>query len=100
MPRDSRESRARRHCFACGEPISRGTKTCPHCEEVQPSGVLSIVLATVGVFAFLIGFLVGMFSIGMSSIVGFVIAIVGLALAVGSYSRYLDIQAAKRGRLR
>lgn len=80
--------------------MARNARTCPHCGEVQPSGVLSLVLAVVGVFALLLGFLVGTFSAGTSSLVGYVIAIVGFALAVGSYSRYLEIRAAKYGRIR
>lgn len=80
--------------------MSRGTNKCPHCEKMQPSGVLSLLLAVVGIFALVIGLIVGLGSGGMSSIVGFTIAIIGLGLAVGSYTRYKDIQAAKYGRVR
>jgi len=88
------------HCIECDEPISPDARACPECGALQPSKLMTVLGVAVGVFAFLFGFLIGVFTYGLSMFVGYAVALVGVGLAIGSYTRYLDYRAQRAGRAR
>lgn len=94
----SRSSTVR--CVACGEAISEDTRVCPHCGELQPTPLIAMGMAVAGVFMILLGLPLGAFSFGLSRWIGFAMTLVGMGLAFGGYTSYLDAQRARRTRSR
>lgn len=85
-------------CVECREPIAKHARICPHCEAVQPSPLVDVGIVVAGVFAVLFGAVLALMTLGVSRLVGFVCLVVGVGLAVGGYTRYLDRQAVRRAR--
>ncbi|WP_280536213.1 zinc ribbon domain-containing protein [Halopenitus sp. POP-27] len=87
-------------CLGCEEVIDADARVCPHCGELQPTPILAAGAVVIGVFAFLFGFLLGAFTVGLTRWIGFALAVVGFGLAVGGYTSYLDATAQRGGRAR
>ncbi|QHS16071.1 zinc ribbon domain-containing protein [Halopenitus persicus] len=87
-------------CLGCDRAIDADARVCPHCGELQPTPILAAGAVVVGVFAFLFGFLLGAFTVGLTRWVGFALAVVGFGLVVGGYTSYLDARARRGGRAR
>lgn len=87
-------------CTTCDRAIDEDARVCPHCGELQPTPILAAGLCGLGVAAMLFGFPLGVFTVGPSRWIGFTLAVVGLGLAFGGYTSYLDAKARRRGRRR
>lgn len=85
----------RKRCTACGESIPASAKICQHCKSVQPSNLLLFGAILLGVFCLLIGVPIALFAVGLGRLVGFLVAIFGLALIFGGYTAYLDRTAGR-----
>jgi len=88
----------RRRCVECREPVPADARVCSHCRAIQPSPLLDVGVVAAGVFALLFGVVFALMTVGSSRLLGFVLLVVGFALTVGGYTRYLDRQAASRRR--
>lgn len=88
-------SRDRLRCVDCHEPIPRTARICPHCAAVQPSPLLDVAAAVGGVFAFLFGVVLAVMTLGTSRLIGLLLLVVGVGLAVGGVTRYVDRKAAR-----
>jgi len=86
------------NCVACGEPMSARQRTCPHCGELQPSQLITVLLGVLGLFGLLVGGLLGLSAAGVTRLGAFLLAVVGFGLMVGSYTHHLDRQAERRSR--
>ncbi|MFA9516015.1 zinc ribbon domain-containing protein [Halopenitus sp. H-Gu1] len=87
-------------CTTCDRTIDEDARVCPHCGELQPSPILAAGLGGLGVTSLLFGVPLGVFTVGLSRWVGFALAVMGLGLAFGGYTAYLDAKARRRGRPR
>ncbi|GAB6878261.1 hypothetical protein JCM17823_05350 [Halorubrum gandharaense] len=92
MPRD------RVRCVDCREPIPSDARICPHCKSVQPSPLIDATVVALGVFCFVFGIILGFMTRGTIRLVGYTLIVVGIGLAVGGYTRYIDRQAERRAR--
>ncbi|MFC6614589.1 zinc ribbon domain-containing protein [Halopenitus salinus] len=84
-------------CTTCDRVIDEDVRVCPHCGELQPSPILAAALGGLGAASMLFGVPLAAFSVGLSRWIGFALAVVGIGLAFGGYTSYLDAKARRRG---